>query len=121
MTEQELPERATKAEAAEYLGVSEKAIERYAGADPPKLSKVVEKKPGGGFINYYDRKELIKLKKQMDTPTPRQSDTQTAIARRAPSTPRPQETARLFEEILTRNEAPKSRLWKRPDGVWKKR
>jgi excisionase family DNA binding protein len=75
--------RATKRQAAEFLGVSEKAIERYANAG--KLSKEVEKKEGGGVITYYDRAELQKLKQQMSAPTPRQQDARTpatAIARR---------------------------------------
>jgi excisionase family DNA binding protein len=72
--------RVTKKEAAEFLGVSEKAIERYANAG--KLSKQVENKPGGGVITYYDHKEVERLKQQMNTraATPRQSDTPTARA-----------------------------------------
>ncbi|MGA9773681.1 MAG: helix-turn-helix domain-containing protein [Blastocatellia bacterium] len=72
--------RLTKKEAAEFLGVSEKAIERYANAG--KLSKQVENKLGGGVITYYDHKEVEQLKQQMDTraTTPRQTDTPTGKA-----------------------------------------
>jgi excisionase family DNA binding protein len=76
----------TKKEAAAFLGVSEKAIERYANAG--KLKKNVEEKEGGGFITYYDETELEKLKKAMkdkaeQVSAPRQPDTTTALARRS--------------------------------------
>lgn len=82
-------DRITKPEAADLLGVSEKAIERYTNQQPPKLSKETVTRPGGGFISYYSRKECealkkrqhqVSLQKQNDTPTKRQSDT--ALAKR---------------------------------------
>ena len=60
----------TKKEAAALLGVSEKAIERYTNAG--KLTKSVEPKEGGGFVTYYDEKQLAKLKKEMDSPVSKQ-------------------------------------------------
>ena len=76
----------TKKEAAAFLGVSEKAIERYSNAG--KLHKNVEEKEGGGFITYYDEKELEKLERAMkekadQVSAPRQPDTTTALARRS--------------------------------------
>lgn len=71
-------DRITKPEAAEILGVSEKAIERYTNATPPKLSKDTVTRPGGGFISYYSRKECEALaKRQRQLATPRQSDNPT--------------------------------------------
>lgn len=78
----------TKKEAAEFLEVSEKAIERYVAAG--KLSKHVEKKEGGGMITYYQEKELEKLKKVMKekvykTNTPRQVGLATALVSSKPA------------------------------------
>ena len=102
MKAEDLTDKATKKEAAEFLGVSEKAIERYASANPPKLSKEVAKKTGGGMITYYDKKELIRLKQQMERAawTPRQTDTKTstALARRD-ATPNPEAFKQLIAAI----------------------
>lgn len=78
MTNKTDDDRITKPEAAELLGVSEKAIERYTNANPPKLSKDTVNRPGGGFISYYSRKEVLALKKRQEQlATPQQTDIQT--------------------------------------------
>jgi excisionase family DNA binding protein len=55
-----------KKEAAEFLGVSERAIERYTAKG--KLNPKYEKAQGGGQIAYFDEKELKALKSQMEQP-----------------------------------------------------
>lgn len=55
-----------KEEVASYLGVSVRAVERYAQAG--KLHVVYEKKPGGGQKAVYDPQQVEKLKEENSQP-----------------------------------------------------
>jgi excisionase family DNA binding protein len=56
----------TKKEAADFLGVSVRAIERYTKAG--KLTVTYEKRQIGGTVGLYDDAEVQKLKESIDNP-----------------------------------------------------
>ena len=58
----------TKKEVAEFLNVSDRAINRYVSKG--RLTVRYDKREGGHQIGYYDAAEVRKLKKQFDAPKP---------------------------------------------------
>jgi excisionase family DNA binding protein len=57
-----------KKEAASFLDVSERAIERYTSKG--KLHVRYEDKPSGGTVAVYDEDEVAKLKSELEQPAP---------------------------------------------------
>lgn len=105
----------TKQEAAQYLQVSTKAIQRYT--DRKLLHVTYRKRPRGGQDAVYQTSEVIKLKEQiaqigtlrtvktqpLDTGTSKalvQVSKQTALSRRSENTPPASPAVRIAEKII---------------------
>ncbi len=90
-------EQKTKKEASKYLGVSERAIERYAVQG--RLSVYQEKRVFSGkprLINLYDYDELKKLKEEMQEPR----QVRSAIAKETISGLAPARRHELMESLV---------------------
>ena len=78
-----------KKEAASYLDVSERAIERYTSKG--KLHVRYEDKPSGGTVAVYDEEEVAKLKTELEQPAP--------ITTIAEATPTPRQKATSLSPV----------------------
>jgi hypothetical protein len=81
------PDRISRDDASQLLGVSSKAIDRYTKpgqTKPAKLkSKKTDQRESGGFITHFDRAEVEALKRQMESgETEGHSDTKTQALER---------------------------------------